>query len=238
MTASIPNGVAPADLDEATAARLIEEKERGPVSLGTHSETGLPIYTKSGPYGPYLQLGEITEETPKPKRTSIPKSIDPATVTLDQATALLSLPRRVGKHPETDKVVNVGIGPFGPYVLHDKKYGNFDKKTHTFEWEGKTYDVFNLTMAAAVEMLSRSKTRAAPTPLKDLGLHPEDKQPVQIFEGRYGPYVKHGKVNATIPKGSDPQAVTMDEAVTYLKEKAAKPPSSRKRGAKRASARK
>ena len=236
VTASIPAAVAPADLNEEMAEKLIQEKERGPQSLGTHAETGLPIYVKTGPYGPYLQLGEATDEMPKPKRTSIPKNIDPESISLEQATELLSLPRRLGKHPETNKVVNVGIGPFGPYVLHDKKYGNFDRKTHTFEWEGKTYDVLNVTLPVAVEMLSRSKTRAAPTPLKELGEHPEDKKPVQIFEGRYGPYVKHGKTNATIPKERDPQDVTLDQALDLLKEKAAKPATGRKRGAKRAKA--
>jgi DNA topoisomerase-1 len=236
VTASIPPTIAPADLSEALADKLIMEKERGPQALGTHPETGLPMYVKSGPFGPYLQLGEVTDENPKPKRTSIPKNFDPESLTPEQSIELLSLPRRLGKHPETDKVVNVGIGRFGPYVLHDKKYGNFDRKAHTFEWEGTTYDVLNVTLPVAVEMLSRSKTRAAPTPLKDLGMHPEDKLPVQIFEGRYGPYVKHGKTNATIPKDVDPQDMTLDRAVDLIKEKAAKPSTGRKRGAKRAKA--
>lgn len=228
VTASIPVAIAPADLNEELATKLIEDKERGPVSLGTDPETGLPIYVKAGPFGPYLQLGDVTEDQPKPKRTGIPNNFDPASLTLEQALGLLSLPRRLGKHPETDKVVNVGIGRFGPYVLHDKKYGNFDRKTHTFEWQGKTYDVLSVTLPVAVEMLSRSKTRAAPTPLKDLGPHPEDKAPVQIFEGRYGPYVKHGKLNATIPKDRDPTEVTLEEAVGMLKEKAGKPSTGRR----------
>lgn len=236
ITASIPASIAPADLNEQLATKLIEDKERGPQAVGTDPETGLPIYVKAGPFGPYLQLGDVTEEAPKPKRVGIPNNIDPTAITEEQALALISLPRRLGKHPETDKVVNVGIGRFGPYVLHDKKYGSFDRKTHTFEWEGKVYDVLNVTMPVAIEMLSRSKTRAAPTPLKDLGEHPEDKKPVQIFEGRYGPYVKHGKINATIPKDRDPQSVTLPEAVSWLKEKAAKPSAGRKRGAKRAGA--
>lgn len=230
ITASIPATIAPADLNEELAAKLIEEKERGPQAIGTHPETGLPIYTKSGPYGPYLQLGDVSDENPKPKRTSIPRNIDPESLTPEQAIELLKLPHRLGHHPETGKVVNVGIGPFGPYVLHDKKYGNFDRKTHTFEWEGKTYDVLNITLPVAVEMLSRSKTRSAPTPLKDLGVHPEDKKPVQIFEGRYGPYVKHGKTNATIPKDREPQSVTLEEAVAMLKEKEGRPSTGKKRG--------
>jgi len=233
VTASIPAAIAPADLNEELATKLIEDKERGPISLGTDPETGLPIYVKAGPFGPYLQLGDVTEDQPKPKRTGIPANFDPASIGLEEALGLLSLPRRLGKHPETDKVVNVGIGRFGPYVLHDKKYGNFDRKAHTFEWQGKVYDVLNVTLPVAVEMLSRSKTRAAPTPLKDLGPHPEDKAPVQIFEGRYGPYVKHGKTNATIPKDRDPTEVSLEEAVGLLKEKAGKPSTGRKRAASR-----
>ena len=235
VTASIPVSIAPADLTDQMAEKLIEMKTRGPQSLGTHPEEGLPVYVKAGPFGPYIQLGEMKDDGPKPKRTGIPKFLDPEQITLEQALALLELPRRIGKHPETGKVVNAGVGRFGPYVQHDKKYASFDKNTHGFEWDGENFNVLNISMPAAVELLSRTKTRAAPTPLKDLGQHPEEKGPVQIFEGKFGPYVKHGKVNATIPKDRDPQTVTLAEAVTMLKEKAAKP-STKKRGAKRAKA--
>lgn len=222
ITASIPSTVAPADLNEELAQRLIEEKERGPRSIATDPETGQPVFVKHGPFGPYLQLGEITEEDQKPKRVGIPKNFDPLNLSEEEALALIALPRRLGKHPETNKVVNVGIGRFGPYVLHDKKYGNFDRKTGLFEWEGRQYGVLDVTLDVAVEMLKRSKTRSAPVALRELGEHPEDKQPVQIFEGRYGPYVKYGKINATIPKDFDPQQLTMEEALRLVQEKAEK----------------
>jgi hypothetical protein len=106
--------------------------------------------------------------------------------------ALLALPRRIGKHPLTDKVVNAGIGRFGPYVTHDKVFGSFDKKTHTYDFNGETFNVLNITMDAAVELLRNTKKRAAPTPLRELGNHPEDDSPIQIFEGKFGPYIKHG----------------------------------------------
>ena len=222
LTASIPATVAPADLSNELAERLIEEKQKGPTALGMHPEEGLPIYQLNGPFGPYLQLGEVTEEVPKPKRCSIPNCFDVLNLDLDTAIALLALPRRIGHHPLTTKVVNAGIGRFGPYVLHDKVYASFDKKTHVKEVDGQTYNVLTVTMDAAVDMLKNTKKRAAPTPVREVGKHPEDEAVIGIFEGRYGPYVKHGKINATIPKGIEIPDVTLDQAIQWLEEKAAK----------------
>ncbi|QDT63166.1 type I DNA topoisomerase [Calycomorphotria hydatis] len=232
ITASIPNGIAPADLNDELAEEIIELKKQGPQSLGVHPEEGLPVYVKVGPFGPYVQLGDVTDETPKPKRTGIPKSVDPNSLDLDKAIQLLDFPKRLGHHPETNKVVNVGIGRFGPYILHDRKYGNFDKKTHKFEWEGQEYDIFNVTLPVAVEMLKLSKSRGAAKPLKELGDHPDDGKPIGIYEGKYGPYVKHGKLNATIPKEREINDVSLEEAVRLLEEKAAK------KGVKKKSAKK
>jgi DNA topoisomerase-1 len=222
LTASIPDSIAPGEITNEVADRLIEEKQRGPQAIGIHPEEGLAIYSMRGPFGPYLQLGEVTEEAPKPKRCSVPNCFDPQSVDLETAIQLLALPRRIGKHPITDKVVNAGIGRFGPYVTHDKVFGSFDKKTHTYEFDGETYNVLNITMDAAVELLRNTKKRAAPTPLKELGNHPEDGAPVQIFEGKFGPYVKHVKANATIPKDTDLTGVTLEQAVQWLAEKASK----------------
>ena len=238
FTASLPANVAPADLDDAMAEKLIEEKRRGPQSLGVHPEEGLEMYVKSGPYGPYVQLGEVSDEHPKPKRTSIPKFIAPEDLTVDQAVSLLSLPRRLGHHSVDNLVVKVGVGPYGPYVLHNKKYGNFDKKTHLFEDAGRSYSVFDVTLAVAEKMLAASKKRSAPDPLKDLGEHPEDKKPVQIFEGKYGPYVKHGKTNATLPKDADPKEVSLAEAVKLIADKVAKGGGKKKASRKKAAPKK
>ncbi|MBL8812843.1 MAG: hypothetical protein JNM43_21940 [Planctomycetaceae bacterium] len=134
----------------------------------------------------------------------------------------MALPRRIGKHPLTDKVVNAGIGKFGPYVTHDKVFASFDRKTHTYEHEGDTYNVLTIPMDAAVEMLRNTKKKAAPTALRELGSHPEDKAPVQIFEGKYGPYVKHGAVNATVPKDTDIGSITLEQAIQWLEAKASK----------------
>jgi DNA topoisomerase-1 len=122
--------------------------------------------------------------------------------------------------------VKAGLGRFGPYVLHDKKYGNFDRKTHTFATsDGRTLDILTVDLSAALEMLAKSKSRGETPPLKVLGHHPEDGDQVAIYEGRYGPYVRHGRKGkrlASIPKDRDVDSVTLDEALTWIDERAAK----------------
>lgn len=212
VNASIPDDVAPADLDDETARKYISLKKQGPQSLGMHPEEGLPIFLLAGPFGPYLQLGEVVEDGPKPKRVSVPKNIELSTVDLDLALQLLALPRRLGHHPEDNRVVNAGIGRFGPYVQHAGKYKGLTQED----------DVLTIGLERAVELLKEVKSRAAPTPLRELGTYPDSEEAVAIFEGRYGPYVKLGKVNATIPKDKDPQELTLAEAITLLEEKAVK----------------
>ena len=218
VTASIPDSLAPADMTNAVADNLIDLKQRGPQSLGEHPETGLPIFLMVGPFGPYLQLGEVGDDGTKPKRVSLPKTRDPNSITMKDALDYLSLPRQLGKHPVTGHVVNAGIGMYGPYVKHEKTFKSLDK----------TDDILTITMERAIELLAQAKTKAVLVPLKELGRHPEDKEPVQIFDGRYGAYVKHGKVNATLPKGTDPLAFTIEEALPLLAERAARGPAPKK----------
>jgi len=222
LTASIPRDITPADINEELAEELIKRKQQGPQSIGTHPETGLPIYVLAGPYGHYLQLGDVVEGEPKPKRVSIPKNLNAQELTLETALDLLSLPRTLGTHPETGKVVKAGIGMYGPYVFHDGKYKSLNKDQ----------DVLSIQLPEAVELLKQVRTRGGATPLKELGKHPEDDQPVAIYEGRYGPYVKHGKTNATIPKEKEVEQVTLEEALTWLAERAAKGTTKRSRGRK------
>ncbi len=212
ITASIPDDVAPADVTNEIAEKLIELKQQGPTSLGMHPEDGLPIYVLSGPFGPYLQLGDVVEDQPKPKRVSIPKNVDPTTMTLPLAIEYLGLPRTVGQHPETGKVVKAGIGRFGPYVLHDKVYKSLPKED----------DILTVDLPRAVELLKQARRRSAPEPLKELGKHPDSGDTIGIYEGRYGPYVKQGKINATIPKDKEIEHVTLEEALVWLADKAAK----------------
>jgi DNA topoisomerase-1 len=190
--------------------------------LGHDPETGLPVTLRTGRFGPYVQLGEGSKEE-KPKRSSIPKGVDASAVDLDYALKLLGLPREVGLHPETGKPITAGLGRYGPFILHEGTYANLPA----------VEDVFDVGINRAVTLLAEKKAgggkgrwqRAAPTVLKDLGEHPSEGGSVQVLSGRYGPYVKHGKVNATLPRAKDPAQLTMDEAVALIAERAAKGPS-------------
>ena len=198
--------------------------------LGHDPETGLAVTLRTGRFGPYVQLGEGSKEE-KPKRSSVPKGVDPNAVDLERALQLLSLPRQVGMHPETNTPVVANLGRFGPFILHDGTYVNLPAAE----------EVFTIGLNHAVVLLAEKRAgggkgrfqRAAPTVLNELGEHPSLGGKVQVLSGRYGPYVKHGDVNATLPKAKDPAKLTMDEAVALIEERAAKGPSKGK--AKRAS---
>lgn len=190
-----------------------ENKE--PVMLGSDPETGMDIFLKKGPYGFYIQLGEDK----KPKRVSLPKNINPDDVDIKTALGLLSLPRRVGKHPETDKVISAGIGRFGPYLLHDKKYTSL-----------KEDDATTIGINRAVALIAENnKGGSKAEPIRVVGKHPDTKEDIAIYDGRYGPYVKHQKLNASLPKGSEIDAVTLDEAMELLAKQAAKKKAPRKK---------
>ncbi|MCA9721999.1 MAG: DNA topoisomerase I, partial [Gemmatimonadetes bacterium] len=194
------------------------------------------IYLLDGQYGPYVQLGE-GEGKQKPKRSSLPKGVKPEDVTLDLAVGLLSLPRVLGTHPDTGNTVKAGLGRFGPFVVHAK--GGTEGKDD-FRSLKAGDDVLTVTLDRALELLREPKgirgQRAAATPLRTIGSHPKDGEPVHLFDGRYGPYVKHGDLNASLPKGADPQAFTLDEAVRLIAEKG-KPPKGKRRSAKASTAR-
>ena len=149
----------------------------------------------------------------KPKRSGIPKGWDPASVDLDKALMLLSLPREVGPHPEDGEKIEAGIGRYGPYVKHHRTFASLEKGD----------DVLTIGMNRAVDLLAKKLAKggrgAAQKPLRELGEHP-DGGPVNVMDGRYGPYVKWGKINATIPKDQDPQAITLEEAVALVEAKA------------------
>jgi len=186
--------------------------------LGYDPDTGLAVTLRTGRFGPYLQLGEATEDE-KPKRASIPKGVDPSSVDLEYALKLLSLPREVGLHPETGKPITAGLGRYGPFVLHDGMYANLES----------VEDVFSVGLNRAVTLLAEKAAgggkgrfqRAKPTVLKDLGEHPEGGK-IEVLSGRYGPYVKHGKINATVPNGKEPTALTVEEAIELIAARAAK----------------
>jgi DNA topoisomerase I len=184
----------------------------GPKELGKDPATGLTVFMKKGPYGLYVQLGEEK----KPKRASIPKTMPPESVTLESALALLALPRDVGLHPETGKMIVAGRGRFGPYLLHDEKYTSVRGDD----------DILTIGINRAVDLIAEAASKGGgkktTSALRTLGNHPDDNKPVGVYEGRYGPYVKHGKTNATLPKDITPDTVTLEQALELLAARAAK----------------
>ncbi|MEH2304386.1 type I DNA topoisomerase [Nostoc sp.] len=229
ITASIPKDLTPADLDPKQVEVLLRQKTTGPDQVGRHPETGEPIYVKIGAYGPYVQLGDKTDENPKPKQASLLKGVTPETVTLEMAVGLLALPRTLGVHPVTGSKIQASLGRFGPYVVHDQGK------------EGKDYrslkaadNVLTISLERALELLSEpkkgrsstnSKSKAA---LRELGPHPEDGETINIYDGPYGPYIKHGKTNVSIPEGQTVEDITLTEALNLLSAKASTAKSTRK----------
>ena len=184
------------------------DAEEYPKALGTDPESGEAITLRKGPYGMYVQLGDGK----KPKRSSLPKGTVPATVDLAKALSLLALPREIGLHPETGEPILANIGRFGPYLLHATKYTNIPASE----------DILTIGMNRAVTLIAEAaakkaaggNTRGAPAPLKELGEHNGEK--VVILKGRYGPYIKFGGKNITLPKGSVPEEFTLEEAIPLL----------------------
>jgi DNA topoisomerase-1 len=177
----------------------------------------------NGRYGPYVQLGDVSDDNLKPKRQSIPAGTDPQNVTLQDSLNLLSLPNSLWPHPTSEKDIKVGIGRFGPYIVHDGDFRSIPK----------TESLFEMTFESAVEMLSQPKKgRGRAAPLKEFGTHPDLGETIQLMNGPYGPYLKCGKVNVSLPEGTTVEAVTEAQAIELLREKAGTMPASKKAGAK------
>ena len=211
------------------ALSALNGEDAGAADRVLGEDGGAEIWLKSGRFGPYVQRGEPTEETPKPPRASLPKGWAPEDMDLEKALMLLTLPREIGPHPEDGEIVEAGIGRYGPFVKHGRIYANLPDVD----------EVFTIGMNRAVEVLAEKAQRgrpAATAPLRELGDHP-DGGPVQVMAGRYGPYVKWDKVNATLPKELSPEAVTLDEALALIAEKAAKKGGGRKAAKKTATKR-
>lgn len=229
ITASIPKDLTPADLDPKQVEVLLRQKTTGPDQVGRHPETGEPIYVKIGAYGPYVQLGDKTDENPKPKQASLLKGVTPETVTLEMAVGLLALPRTLGVHPVTGGKIQASLGRFGPYVVHDQ-----GKEGKDYRSLKATDNVLTISLERALELLSEpkkgrsstnSKSKAA---LRELGTHPEDGQTINIYDGPYGPYIKHGKTNVSIPEGQTVEDVTLAAALNLLAAKTSTGKSTRK----------
>jgi DNA topoisomerase-1 len=183
-----------------------------PRVLGIFPETGEEITLRSGRFGPYVQLGEGE----KPKRASLPKGTDATHVDLALAVKLLSLPREVGKHPETGAPILANFGRYGPYVAHDGQYASLESAEEVFTVG------LNRAVALLAEKKAKSRASRGPEPLKELGSDPSSGAVVKLMRGRFGPYVTDGSVNATLPKNEEPLTVTLDRALELLAERAAK----------------
>jgi DNA topoisomerase-1 len=206
--AGVPDEMPPDELTVAHALELVEKAKAGGRTLGAHPETGEEIFVKDGRYGPYVQLGENGGKT-KPKMASLWPGMTPESIELEDAVMLLSFPREVGLHPETGEPITSQVGRYGPYISMGKE--NRSLPNHE--------SLLTLTVAEAVELLKRPKggrKRSSASIIKELGPHPESKENLQVKTGRYGPYVTDGTVNATVPKGTDPESVTVGQAVELL----------------------
>lgn len=212
ISTSLPVDLAPGDITIDKLNELLNAEKKGPKTLGKHPETGEDVFVLTGRFGPYVQLGEVSDDNKKPKRVSLLKGMKPEDVDFELALRLLELPRSLGKHPETGKEVKAGVGRYGPFVVHD---GTFKSLT-------RDDNVLTVDLGRAVELLKQKKKGGRSSEIKELGQHPENEQPIRVMDGRYGPYLKYGKKNVSLPKGVKPEDVTLDQAVEIIADKAKK----------------
>lgn len=245
----IPEDIPPADLQMEDLERLYSERSQWPKELGTDPETGKTVFVNTGRYGHYLQLGEVEilepedpgfykngkpkppkkPKTIKPKTASVPKHLHPEEITLDQALAVLRLPRVIGAHPEDGEPIEATIGRYGPYLRHLKNSRSLESPEQ----------VFSISLADALAILSKPKARrGGQKVLKEVGADPETGDVINVLDGRYGPYVKLGKTNASLPKGVNPDDITLERALELIAERRAKAGSKKtaKKTAKKAKA--
>jgi DNA topoisomerase-1 len=223
-TAGILPTQAPADLSVEKSMTLIRAKAEGPRTLGSDPKTGLNVYAINGRFGAYVQLGEMPEKgsKEKPKRSSLTGSMTESTITLEEALKLLELPRELGVHPETETTIVAGLGRFGPYVKHGDDYRSLEESD----------DLFTVDLERALALLAapkRSARQAAKRVIRKIEV-PGGGTALQVLEGRFGPYVTDGEVNASIPKGGDPATITLEEAQGLLEARRGAPPREPRRG--------
>jgi len=209
ITTSLPVDLVPGDITIDRLKELLKTEKQGPQSLGRHPETGEDIFLLTGRFGPYVQLGEVSEENKKPKRVSLLQAMKPEHVDLALALRLLDLPRLLGSHPETGKEVRAGVGRYGPFVVHD---GTFKSLT-------RNDDLLTVELDRALELLSQKSNSRRSSALKELGTDPKSGNDIRVMDGRYGPYLKIGKKNVSLPKGVTPEEVTLEQAMEIIQSK-------------------
>lgn len=212
--ATVPESLAPDELDSTLAVELLNNASREPESLGLDPQTGEPIFLKTGRFGPYVQRGSGSNEE-RPKMVSLLSNMSIEQIDLETALKLLSLPRTLGEHPTLGEPVVAATGKFGPYV-------KCDKETRSIPLD--RLSPLEITLEQAVELLNqpkgKSRSSAKPTLVRELGKHPVTEAQLTIMTGRYGPYVTDGTLNASLPRGKEPKEVTMDEAMNLLEARA------------------
>jgi DNA topoisomerase-1 len=231
-TASLPDDVAPADLTVERAMELVRAKAEGPRTLGADPATGQNVYVMNGRFGWYVQLGETPESgqrskgkgaVEKPKRASLQAGMTESTITLEEALKLLSLPRVVGLHPDDNEPILTNFGRFGPYVKHNDEFRSLDSED----------DVFNISFDAALALLrapKQSRRRGQAAPKKTINELTKDGTTLKVLAGRYGPYVTDGTTNASLPKGTSPEALTFEQAQELLQARRDAGPAPRRAG--------
>ena len=210
---SVPEQLSPDELDLAKATELLELAGKGPEPLGVDPESNLPVYLKQGRYGPFVQLGDDEGET-SARRASLLRGMEPESVDFELAIKLLALPRELGNHPANGHEVVAANGRYGPFVRCDGEIRSIPPGSSPLD----------ISLEQAVELLSKEKSSGRRTaraePLKVLGKHPETEVELKVLSGRYGPYVTDGEVNASLPKGTGPESLTVDQAVNLLRARA------------------
>ena len=211
-TASLPEDIAPADLSVERAMELVKAKAEGPRALGNDPVTGQQVYVMNGRYGAYVQLGETPEgkKAEKPKRSSLQGNMTDATVTLEEALKLLSLPRVVGLHPDDNEPITTNFGRFGPYVKHGDEFRSLESEDQVF---GISFDDALALIRAPKQSRRRGQQGASKKTLRELT---HEGSTIKLLAGRYGPYVTDGSVNASLPKTADPNALTYEQAMELL----------------------
>ncbi|MCG6949323.1 MAG: type I DNA topoisomerase [Acidobacteria bacterium] len=207
--ASVPDDMPPDELTLERALDMVARAAEGDRSIGDDPETGKPIYVKEGRFGPYVQLGDREDGGEKPRMVSLWKGMSPDTVTLEDALLLLSFPKELGQHPETGETITVQDGRYGPYI----KMGS---ETRSLERQDQLATITLDEAVAKLKEPKKGRRSGAASVIADLGGHPESGENIQVKTGRYGPYVTDGTVNATVPKGTDPEKVDLDQAVELL----------------------
>jgi DNA topoisomerase-1 len=206
VTASLPDDLAPGDTTEEKLKDILEEANQGDRVLGIHPEVDQPVLLKSGPYGPYVQLGDDDQEG-KPKRVSLPPGVEPEDVDFDLGLQIIDLPRELGEHPDTGNAIVANIGRYGPYVKHKGTFASLKDSDN----------VLTVELDRALDLLREKADRNKPD--RVLGDHPKSGEPIEVWTGRYGPYVKHDGTNASLKDDQSIDDLTMDEALDLLADK-------------------